>query len=183
MTAATGQKRRFDWTRAVIGAATIMAVLVIAALWQRTHPYSIQTSVDIDASPREVWAALTDLEAYPEWNPSLSGIRGDLAEGDSVVYRDDGADVTATVVDVVENEELRWETHAGVIGVFDGERTFTLEELADGRTRFTQSELFRGVTVLFVTDTLHDDVAPSFHAMNDALRDRVEGAEQVEGTE
>ncbi|GAB2459302.1 hypothetical protein HD599_001375 [Conyzicola lurida] len=177
MTTATGQKRRFDWTRAVVGGATIVAVLVIAALWQRTHPYSIETSVDIDASPREVWAALTDLEAYPEWNPSVGGIRGDLAEGGTVVYQEDGSDVTGRVVEVVENEELRWETHAGVIGVFDGERTFTLEELADGRTRFTQSELFRGVTVLFVTDTLHDEVAPSFHAMNDALRDRVEGDE------
>jgi len=45
---------------------------------------------------------------------------------------------------------------------------------------FTQSELFRGVAVLFMTDMLRDDTAPSFHAMNAALRERVEG-ERADG--
>jgi hypothetical protein len=181
MSLLTETKRRFDWKRAAIGSITIVAILVIAALWQRNHPYSIETSVDIDASPSEVWDVLTDFDDYADWNPTLTGIRGDAEAGATLSVEDTGSASTptassATVLDVVENETLRWESHAGVVGVFDGERTFTLEALPDGRTRLTQSGLFRGVTVLFLTDTLHDDVAPSFHAMNAALRDRVEAA-------
>jgi len=135
----------------------VVAVLIIGALWQRTHPYSIQTSADIDASPAEVWAVLTDYAAYPQWNPTQDGLDG------------------ATVVESVENETLRWQTTTGVIGIFDGERTFTLEPIAGGGTRFTQSELFRGVVVPFVGASLKDETAPGFHAMNAALRERVEG--------
>ena len=135
----------------------VVAVLVIAALWQRTHPVSIQTSTDLDATPAEVWDVLTDYAAYPDWNPTQDGLDG------------------ATVVETVPDELLRWQTTTGVVGVFDGERTFTLEPIAGGGTRFTQSELFRGVVVPFVGASLRDETAPGFHAMNAALRDRVEG--------
>jgi len=140
----------------VFAAALVAAVLVIGALWQRTHPYSIQTSADIEASPAEVWEVLTDYAAYPEWNPTQDSL--------------DGATVTMSVA----NETLRWETTTGLIGIFDGERTFTLEPLDGGGTRFTQSELFRGVLVPFAGESLKNETAPGFHAMNAALRERVE---------
>jgi len=140
----------------VFALALVVAVLIIGALWQRTHPYSIQTSADIDASPAEVWAVLTDYAAYPEWNPTQDGLDG------------------ASVVESVPQKSLRWETTTGVVGIFDGERTFTLEPLAGGATRFTQSELFRGIVVPFVGASLRDETAPGFHAMNAALRERVE---------
>ena len=140
----------------VFAAALVAAVLVIGALWQRTHPYSIQTGADIEASPAEVWEVLTDYAAYPEWNPTQDGLDG------------------ATVAMSVANETLRWETTTGLIGIFDGELTLTLEPLDGGGTRFTQSELFRGVLVPFAGESLKNETAPGFHAMNAALRERVE---------
>jgi hypothetical protein len=140
----------------VFAVGLVVAVLIIGALWQRTHPYSIQTSADIDASPSEVWAVLTDYAAYPEWNPTQSDLAG------------------ATVVETVPNRTLRWQTTAGIVGIFDGERTFSLEKLDDGSTRLTQSELFRGIVVPFVGASLKDETAPGFHEMNAALRERVE---------
>jgi hypothetical protein len=175
MTRAPGGGRRFDWRRAGIGGVTIVALVVILALWQRAHPYSIETSVDIDAPPQRVWAALTDFDSYPEWNPTLKGMRGEPKVGARLTYEDDRRTFSPTVREVEKNRELRWEGHTRVVGVFDGEHSFILEELPDGRTRFTQSEQFRGVAVLFFTETLHGETAPSFHAMNAALRDRVEG--------
>jgi hypothetical protein len=167
--------RRFDWRRAGIGGVTILAILVILALWQRAHPYSIETSVDIDATPQQVWATLVDFESYKEWNPTLIGMSGEVKEGARLSYRSASESLSPIVSKVEVNRELRWETHRGIVGVFDGEHSFTLEELPGGRTRFTQSEQFRGVAVLFVTETLHTRTAPSFHVMNGALRDRVEG--------
>jgi len=158
----------FDRRRALIGAVTILAIVVILALWQRAHPFSIQTSTDIDASPSEVWSVLVDVDAYPEWSPVA--VDGVFSDGATVTL----SDATAHVVDVVDDERLSWQTTTGIIGVFDGTRSFVLEPLPGGGTRFTQSEEFRGVAVPFVSGNLRDDVAPGFHEMNAALRERAE---------
>lgn len=174
MTAPTGPERRFDFRRAAIGVVTIIALLTIGALWQRAHPYSIETSTTIDASPDEVWAVLTDFDAYDEWNPTVTSVTGEPEKGSTLTVTSDGSSFESRVLAADAGRLLRWESHRGVVGVFDGERTFALEELSDGSTLFTQGELFRGVAVLFATDTLRDETAPSFHAMNAALRERVE---------
>lgn len=166
--------RPFDVTRALVGTAAIVAILVIGALWQRLHPYSIETSADIDAPPAEVWAALTDLDAYPDWNPTIVKASGSIAVGATLHLREGTVDKTATVSRVKANSSLGWNESETIVGIFDGERLFTLEPLAGGGTRFTQTELFRGILVPFQTVALHDDTAPSMHAMNAALRDLVE---------
>jgi len=176
MTSLPGAKKRYDWPRAAIGAVALVALLVVGVLWQRAHPYSIETSTDIDAKPAEVWAVLTDLDAYPDWNPTLTAASGRLTVGSEIAVTDRGTDATAEVLSVTSDRELRWETHTGIVGILDGERSFRLEELPDGGTRFTQSGLYRGVAVLFSTGTLHDETAPSFHDMNGALRDRAESS-------
>lgn len=42
---------------------------------------SIETTIEIDASPAEVWEALTDAAAYPDWNPFIRSLEGDLQVG------------------------------------------------------------------------------------------------------
>jgi len=178
MTSLPGARKRYDWRRAAIGVLALVALLVVAALWQRAHPYSIETSTDIAASPTEVWGVLTDLDAYPDWSPTLDGFSGELTEGTEISFTDGDADVTATVLEVTPDREIRWESHAGIMGILDGERSFRLEELPDGGTRFTQSGLYRGVAVLFTTGSLHDETAPSFHELNAAVRERAELAQK-----
>ena len=175
MSTPTSTRRPFDKRRALVGSLTILALLVIAALWQREHPFSIQTSTDIDASPAEVWEVLTDFEAYPEWNPTLIGMTGEVEEGATLSFSTGDMDFTPTVLEVDPERALRWEGHVVVVGLFDGEHQFTLEELDDGGTRFTQREDFRGILVPFFSGTLTDETAPSFHEMNAALRERAEG--------
>jgi len=171
MSSPTSTRRPFDKRRALVGSLTILALVILAALWQRTHPFSIQTSTDIDASPAVVWSVLTDSEAYAEWTPSPIVVDGDLAVGATVALPDD----TARVVELDNGTRMVWETTTGVIGLFDGSRTFALEPLDGGGTRFTQSEELRGIVVPFVSGSLRDDVAPGFHEMNAALRERAEG--------
>jgi hypothetical protein len=48
---------------------------------------AISAAVDIAATPRQVWAVLADLDAYPEWDPFIRSASGRLAEGATLTLR------------------------------------------------------------------------------------------------
>jgi hypothetical protein len=74
---------------------------------------------------------------------------------------------------VEPNRELRWLGHLLVPGIFDGEHRLRIEPLEGGRSRFVQSERFRGALVGFANRTLARTEA-GFGQMNAALKARVE---------
>ena len=41
---------------------------------------TISATVDISATPEQVWAVLADLPAYQEWNPFIRSASGQLTE-------------------------------------------------------------------------------------------------------
>jgi uncharacterized protein YndB with AHSA1/START domain len=41
----------------------------------------IETSIEIDAPPKRVWALLTNFALMPTWNPFIKSISGNLAKG------------------------------------------------------------------------------------------------------
>ncbi len=47
----------------------------------------IKTSIGIQASPQKVWAILTNTQAYPNWNPFIKSIEGNLAVGAKIKAR------------------------------------------------------------------------------------------------
>ena len=48
---------------------------------------TISTTVDIAATPQQVWAVLADLDAYPQWNPFIRSASGQVAEGATLTLR------------------------------------------------------------------------------------------------
>ena len=46
--------------------------------------WEVEHRVEISASPETVWALLTDLESYPEWNPYSRRVEGTLEVGEVV---------------------------------------------------------------------------------------------------
>ena len=41
----------------------------------------ITTEIEINASVEKVWAILTDFKKYPQWNPFIKSIDGEIVEG------------------------------------------------------------------------------------------------------
>ena len=129
----------------------------------------------IDAPPAAVWAVLTDLRRYPEWNPLFPAAAGDLAVGQRITLRSTpggGHPVTIhpRVTAVVPEAELRW---AGRLpGLICGEHRFTLKP-GNGGTLVLQSEAFRGFMVRF-SDRALERAETGFQALNGALKARVE---------
>ena len=48
---------------------------------------AISATVDIAATPEQVWAVLADLPAYQEWNPFIRSASGQLTEGATLTLR------------------------------------------------------------------------------------------------
>ena len=67
-----------------------------------------------------------------------------------------------------------WLGRFGISGLFDGAHRFELEPLGAGRTRFVQSEHFRGLLVPLFRRSLRTHTLAGFDAMNRALADRVQ---------
>ena len=138
---------------------------------------TITHTIDIAASPEEVWRVLTDLPAYKDWNPFLIEASGAVEVGSRlrIVMRPGSRTMTfsPTVLEVVPQQRLRWLGRLLVRGLFDGEHTLTLEALPDGACRFTQSERFTGLLVPFFGSVLRA-TDQAFVRMNEALGARVE---------
>jgi hypothetical protein len=140
----------------------------------------LKTVSEIDASPEEVWAVLSDLDAYEAWNPFMLSATGTLAEGErlDIRMRPPGGKARRfrpTVRAAVPGRELRWLGSVGVPGVFDGEHAFTIEA-TDGGSRLTHEERFTGVLVPLMARSLRRQILPAFEAMNAALKARAEAA-------
>jgi hypothetical protein len=140
----------------------------------------LRREIEIDAPPERVWAVVTDFAAYPDWNPFIRRISGELREGARLEVRIEPPRARATtfkpIVRAVEaNRELRWLGRLLVPGIFDGEHSLRIEPLNGGRSRFVQSERFSGVLVGLVKGTLAKTEA-GFEQMNTALKARIEQA-------
>ncbi len=110
----------------------------------------IRTEIEISAPREEVWDALTDLSAYPEWNPFITKGEGDLAVGSELklLVKPPGAigkTIKPRVVEVEQGRRLTWIGHALLPGFFDGERYFVLEDGGDGVIRLVHGERFTGL--------------------------------------
>ncbi len=137
----------------------------------------ISATIDIEATPQRVWAILTDLAAYPQWNPFIRQASGQLSEGATLTLRMVPAQGRAmtfrpTVLAAQPGERLRWIGRMIMPGIFDGTHEFALEDLG-GHTRLTQSETFRGLLVPLARKTI-SQTENDFHALNQALKRRAE---------
>ncbi|MDQ1701951.1 MAG: hypothetical protein QOF57_1203 [Frankiaceae bacterium] len=145
---------------------------------------TIQVVTDIAAPARTVWAKLSAVTEYGEWNPFITTLQGDLVAGARLTVRivpPGGRPMTfrPSVTEVEEGQRLEWIGRLFVPGVFDGRHSFLLEEVGGGMTRLTQTEEFSGVLVPLMKTTLERTRA-GFQAMNEALRRRAETAAATE---
>src|SRR6185437_6142848 len=79
-----------------------------------TMAHEVTTSIDIAATPENVWAVLADLASYPRWHPVFLSVTGQLAAGSTLTitttHPTSGKTMTGkvTVRSVAPGSELRW---------------------------------------------------------------------------
>lgn len=145
---------------------------------------TIETTETIDAPPPTVWAALVDIDSYPEWNPFIVEGRGEFSQGEKVELRmqpPGGKAMTfePKVIKVEPDRELRWVGRLAVPGLFRGEHYFKLTPDGDG-TLLEHGEHFSGLLPRFMGKTLTRTEA-GFVALNQGLKERAEGPARTKG--
>jgi len=139
----------------------------------------LHSEIEIRASTERVWQILTDFSSFPQWNPFIHRASGEIKEGARlVVYIQpsgaSGMTFKPTVLKAEPNRELRWLGRLVLPGLFDGEHIFTIEPLGNNRVRFTQREIFNGLFVPLLAQSLKTDTQRGFEEMNQALKARAE---------
>lgn len=139
----------------------------------------ITTEITIAAPIEKVWAVLTDFKAYPEWNPFLQEIQGDLQVGATLrvsiappqqkpmIFR-------PTVLAVIPQQEFRWRGCVLFPSLFAGEHIFMLNQSANNMTQLIHKENFSGILHKPVMKKIAVSTEAGFIAMNQALKQRCE---------
>lgn len=139
----------------------------------------IKTEISINATPEKVWSILTDFDKYPNWNPFIKSLTGNVAVGNKITARleppeANGMTFKPVVLAFEKNKELRWVGHLLFPGLFDGEHKFELNDNRNGTTTFKQSEKFSGILVPLFKKMLDNNTKKGFEEMNKKLKELAE---------
>jgi len=145
--------------------------------------YEVSTTIEIAATPENVWAVLADLASYPKWHPAYLAVTGQLAAGSTLTitstHPTTGRPMTAKVkvLTVEPDTELRWVSK--LLGLTISKRTFRLSRTAGG-TSLVQTGTYRGLgggrgrAITKVIGRVQD----TFTAINEAIKQQAEARQR-----
>lgn len=138
----------------------------------------IETEIQINADPKQVWEILTDLNRYPEWNPFIKKIKGKIIKGEKLEVHISPPHTKEmifkpTVLSAKPHSEFRWLGHLLFPSIFDGEHSFTIEGNENG-SLLVQKEIFKGFLVPILWKSMEKNIKEGFEQMNKALKQRAE---------
>ena len=148
--------------------------------------YEVSTTIEIAATPENVWAVLADLANYPKWHPVYLGVTGQLAAGSTLTitttHPTTGRTMTAKVK--VRDRRPGYRTAVGVelLGVTISKRIFLLSPVAGG-TLLVQTATYRGLgggrgrAITKVIGRIQD----TFVAINQAIKQQAEARQRASG--
>ena len=169
----------------------ILLVVFVVALFfvLGLHTYDkVDTAIEIEGSASDVWATLVDFDQYRDWNPFITHIDG-KAEQDSIIKTTialpfkQSMDFNLKIKSLSEGKEMVWQGKTLEPQILDGEHYLRVESLPNNRVRFSQGEKFSGLLLYLTMPLIKGRVLSNFNAMNNALKDRIEGVEKLAAQE
>ena len=156
-----------------------IGIITVAYITGVFSTQKLHTEIDINASPKVVWDHLVGFERFPEWNPFIKNISGEISAGSQLAVSiqppgKDPMDFTPTLLVVKEYEELRWLGRVLIPKLFDGEHYFIIKEKPDGSSQLIHGEIFSGILALILWGSMEQDTKKGFEDMNKAIKNRSE---------
>ncbi len=124
----------------------------------RNAPAIASAGAYIAAPPQVVWAVLTDLERWPNWNGDVASIKADgpLAPGTVFRWKSGGMPIRSTIQEVEHARRIGW-TGTAPLGI-RAVHLWSLEPDGDG-TRVRTEESFEGVLAHLFSGTMRKMLA------------------------
>jgi hypothetical protein len=124
-----------------------------------------------------VWDVITDFAAYPQWNPFITSLEGELRQGARLraTFKLAGRKPQTfrpTVTVVEPGRQLTWLGRLAIPKLFDADHELAVAPV-DGGTEFVHREDFRGLLVPLLSKLL-TATHRAFVAMDAALASRAE---------
>jgi hypothetical protein len=136
---------------------------------------TFEAAIPIRATPETIWAILTDASRYTDWNPTVDKVEGRIAAGETVTVHakiNPGRAFPVKVTEFVPPRKMIWK--GGMpLGLFAGERTFTLSPDGTGAVEFRMKETYSGLLSGLIEGSI-PDLQPGFDEFATALRNRAE---------
>lgn len=134
------------------------------------------TKVDIVAPVEKVWNVLTDFEKYDNWNPLVSNVTGDIAEGGTIYATITPLENTfaAQLLSFKRNQELVWQGKRVAAFLLAGQHYYRLKERSTSLTTLEHGEYFTGILSNFISSRLLTKMKNAFVEHNTALKNRIE---------
>jgi hypothetical protein len=153
----------------------------------------VEMDIAIQATPEAIWSILSDFAAYPQWNPYIKAVRGQVAP-EAVIEMDmlyntaydkeEGLRATekVQVTAYAAPRYFSWVwTHPRGTWWLSSERVFRIKVREDGKCTFFHEAYFTGMSLMklfgfldFRRDAMEKKVKLSMVKMNDALKARAE---------
>jgi hypothetical protein len=138
---------------------------------------TFQTSIEIASSAEQVWSVLTDAARYTTWNSTVDRVEGSIARGNTVTVHakiSPGRTFPVRVTQFDAQRSMTW-SNAMPLGLFKGERVFTLSPSGAGRVRFAMKETYSGLLAPVITKSI-PDLQPVFDQFAADLKAHIERA-------
>lgn len=142
--------------------------------------FEVVAELLIDAPPRLVWRALTEVDRWAEWCTWLRWEGGGMVVGERISLRltppqGAGYAFQPEVLLAEPDRHLAWVGRTLTPGVFDGEHHFVLEAVGEGQTQLINRERYSGLLspILRHLPAMQSAEA-GFVAMNEEIRARAE---------
>jgi len=129
----------------------------------------------IAAGPQVIWDLLTNASAYPEWNPAVLGIEGEIREGKTIKLKsivNPDRQFKLKVSDVQPPRHMVW-SDGMPLGLFRGARSFDVVPRGDGTSEFKMEEVYSGLMAPLITRSI-PDMSDSFDKFADGLKEAAE---------
>ncbi len=157
----------------------LTTIILMTLLNATAMAKQIKTEIIINATPGKVWSILTKFEDYPNWNPFIKSIKGEVKIGSKIIVRIEppqskGMTFKPKILTYNTNKELSWLGHFLFAGIFDGEHKFELIDNGNGTTTFRQSEKFKGILVPLFKEMLDNNTINGFNEMNEKIKELAE---------
>ena len=136
--------------------------------------HEISTTITIQAPISTVWKEFFNFSEYPNWNPFIKSIKGDIILNQSFKAESGNMKFNPTVKVLKPNEEFSWLGKLFFTGLFDGRHSFIFHQNENGSTTLIQKESFSGILGGLMKKKLDSEIVDGFNAMNRALKERCE---------